>query len=269
MIRTVFAAVVGALLVACGVGSEAQVGPGDETAQQSGQSLGAVVTLRFRGDWTTQQSAALVKGAQARIEYDASRVGDCGGVQNGVPQYSVTAHYVLGDAPEKTVTVAGLIPGGVVEPIALDREGELVVWFEVSNRWGCHQWDSAYGANYRFNVAEPKTITFAQGWSVSAGSLVGAKALAVSFALERLPECRQGYNGLPTWEILAYARFDGGAVQQAVATKVIGTTRVPAPATFAVPAGAQSVELWFMNSDRAGCVRYDSNWGQNYRFSLR
>ena len=35
-----------------------------------------------------------------------------------------------------------------------------------------------------------------------------------------------------------------------------------------VPADAESVQIWFVNSDRAGCVAWDSNFGENYSFPV-
>ena len=271
MFRTVFVAA--CLLIAACAPSEAEVGqtPNADTLAASANALQTVVTLRFRSDWRVEQSAALVKGGRARIEYDAARLNTigCYGEQNGIPQYAVTAHYTLADAAEKLVVVSGLVPGGKVEEIDIDRDGLLTVWFEVTNRWGCHQWDSNFGNNFVFSALTPSVVTFGADWSVTPQtSLRGAKALAVDYALQRLPECRATYAGLPAWEILAYARFDNGAVSQAVTTRMDGSARLPAPATFAVPEGAHQVELWFFNSDRGGCSRYDSNWGNNYRLTL-
>jgi len=45
--------------------------------------------------------------------------------------------------------------------IDLETSGELQVWFENGNRWGCHAYDSSYGSNYRFTVSPPES---APGW---------------------------------------------------------------------------------------------------------
>ena len=92
--------------------------------------------------------------------------------------------------------------------------------------------------------------------------------LTVDYDLGRLPHCRQTYNGMGTWEILAYYRFDGGEVKYVPITAPQGMDRVKAPAKIAIPEGAWWVELWFKNTDRAGCVGWDSNFGQNYRFAV-
>lgn len=56
--------------------------------------------------------------------------------------------------------------------IELDRAGELQVWFQATNRWGCSEYDSRYGENHRFPVALPPN---APGW-VGSGNWVLSRA---------------------------------------------------------------------------------------------
>jgi hypothetical protein len=115
------------------------------------------------------------------------------------------------------------------------------------------------------------TLRFAADGAISStGPLVVGRPLTIDYALERLPECRSGYAGRPAWNIQAHALFrPGGEHLEAsvldTATST-GSTWFRRPAVFAVPAGATAVELWFHNTDRSGCSRYDSDFGQNHRF---
>ena len=76
---------------------------------------------------------------------------------------------------------------------------------------------------------------------------------------------RSDHSG-PAWEIAAFYRFDGGALHVGAMTAMVGTSRVPAPLAVAIPQGARQLEVWFKNTDRAGCVSWDSRFGENYRF---
>lgn len=252
------------VMCGCGVESSALV-INDERSSTVQSDLTSQATLQFSADWTVRQSAALVNGGELRIEYSTQRIQDCLGMQNGQPAWVATAHYVLGDAPERTVQVAGYSTSGIPSMLQLDREGPLTLWFEVTNVWGCRWIDSAYGQNFHFNVSNATTVKFNADWTIQElGDLSTAKVLSIDYALERLPNCRAWYRGFAAWEILAYVRFDGGPVQSTVTTRQIGQQRLSAPANFAIPEGAHSAEVWFYASDIGGCTQWDSNYGQNY-----
>lgn len=230
-------------------------------------------TLSFNGDWSITQSVdPLPVGGQVQVAYDASRLPDCRGDLNGHPGWSITGYYSLNGGPVGSFEAGGYSPsGGTQQPIInLPEQGDLAIWFQVTNAWGCSAWDSNYGNNYHFNVGNP-TIAFNADWSeVVKGTLKAGKTFIVNYDLSRLPTCRQTYNGLPTWEIVVEYRFDGGAVTSTpVTTTNGGYTRVSAPTPITAPAGAHQVEMWFKNTDRTSCVQYDSDYGQNYRFNLQ
>ncbi len=230
------------------------------------------VTVRFNADWTHTQSGPLIAGGKVRFAYDAQRLPGCRGDFNGQPAWAITGAYQLGGGAVGSFEAGGLSPsnGSEAPVVLLQTPGDLAVWFQVTNRWGCQAWDSAYGANYHFKVLAQPALRFNADFSTRVeGDLAGADTVVVGYALERLPRCRQGYNGLPTWEILAFYRFDGGAVHSTPVTAPDGSGRVSSPAELKVPPGAQALELWFKNTDRAGCVDWDSRYGQNYRFALR
>jgi len=87
-------------------------------------------------------------------EYDARRVKRCLGDFNGQPGWSTTAHYTLNGGPKKMLAVAGLFPSGTKPAvIPLDTAGTLEIWFETTSRWGCQEWDSDFGRNYRLELS--------------------------------------------------------------------------------------------------------------------
>ncbi len=117
------------------------------------------------------------------------------------------------------------------------------------------------------------TLHFGADWSVTqTGPVEAGKSVIVDYDLTRLPECRTGYAGRAAWNIEAVALFTPMNVQQAATvldtSASTSSTWVGKPATFQVPAGATGMQLWFHNTDRGGCNRYDSNFNRNYRFDV-
>jgi hypothetical protein len=114
----------------------------------------------------------------------------------------------------------------------------------------------------------------ANGAPTQTTNIIQGGQLTVHYAIERLAACRATHNGYPAWDELAHARFlPGGETAQAsvrVFDTQYGTPIGPGhslPTTFAVPAGATSVELWFENFG-IGCQAWDSQSGANYRFEV-
>jgi hypothetical protein len=117
--------------------------------------LGEALALRFDGAFQQHASGAFVKGKQLRVVYDAARLPTCRGEQGGVPQWSITGSWRIGNGPVRTFPVAGLFASAGSEGalLDLDASGELQLWFSATSRWGCNAYDSDFGKNYRFHVA--------------------------------------------------------------------------------------------------------------------
>ena len=252
-------------------------GPVEDTLlSDTWSEVAAVPTLTFFPGWTQNLSGgALVQGGQVRVRYAAERLPECRGDQGGRPAWAITAFTRLDGGPVVSRVIHGFSADGTTPSgeaiFDLPSAGELEVWFQVGNRWGCSAYDSDFGRNFRYTVLRAPTaaIQFAADWSEQlVGELRAGSAVNVEYALSRLPSCRQGYNGLPTWEILAYYRFDGGAVAYVPATQAVDGVRRSAPTPIAIPADARTMELWFYASDRGGCREWDSDFGRNYRFEL-
>ena len=136
------------------------VPPGTATTEDedlvAGEDALESATITFGQDWSETVDGDLVAGESVRIVYDDARLPGCRGTQGGVPQWAITAHWRLvgndGSEHGGSAAVAGLNAGApvVVEtPVA----GALSVWFELTDRWGCHAWDSNHGEDYDFEVA--------------------------------------------------------------------------------------------------------------------
>jgi hypothetical protein len=133
-------------------------------------------TLRFEADWTSRLEGSLVEGGIARLAYDPARA-TCTASRGGAPLWSVTAHYRIAGGEVHTLHAAGHAPAPslVGLPIELTSPGELELWFENGDATGCHTWDSAFGANYRFTIApfvRPEGDPRAPGWIGNAASVI-------------------------------------------------------------------------------------------------
>ena len=108
--------------------------------------------LIFAADFTVAQDGALDPGGQVRVEYDDARLPSCRGTQNGYQVWDITAH-------ARWQPSGALVDGSVRDGAATfdvpDGATALELWFENTSIYGCHAWDSAYGANYRFDVLAP------------------------------------------------------------------------------------------------------------------
>lgn len=118
------------------------------------------------------------------------------------------------------------------------------------------------------NETPGPTLNFANDFTESqSGPVVGGRSVVVNYDPARLPNCRQTYNGAPTYAVTAYATFLPMNVRQnASVLAADGTTA--APATFFAPDGATELVLYFRNTDRAGCSEYDSDFGRDYHYAV-
>ncbi len=125
----------------------------DADVETSSQSATANVTVAFKSDWTTDVRGTLMRGKRMLIEYATERA-TCTGTFNGALAWSVTAFYRWDGGEVATTYAAGFTSDPSAPPagIDLDRSGQLEVWFQNTNRWGCNAYDSNYGQNYKFNV---------------------------------------------------------------------------------------------------------------------
>lgn len=144
------------LLAAAGCAPEGGIGEESEDIDEVTDALGQA-TIVFDGTWNENVHGVLAEDGYLTISYDDTRLKECRATQGGVPQYAVTAHIKMADGSETATTVAGLNATQASSRVQLKGTGDIEIWFEASNKYGCHVWDSNFGDNYRFRVVEEPT----------------------------------------------------------------------------------------------------------------
>ncbi len=234
--------------------------------------------ISFKTDWSLSESAPLFAGGQVQIDYDPERLKECRILSpGGTPTWSFTGYYSLNGGTPVSFAVPGSPSTSTPPVIPLPEAGSLELWFRVSSTEGCEHYDSNFGTNFRFTVhpagtTPSATLVFQEGWvEYVVGTLKQNQPFVVDYDLDRLPECRLTYNGGITWAVAVQYRFNtdpSTLVREALVSKT-GYSPGSVPATLSPPAGASSVTMWFKNWDRGYCVRWDSVYGANYRFTLQ
>ncbi len=115
--------------------------------------LGAV--LDFGGDWSFSQSGPVHAGDQIVVHYTPDRLSQCYALSNEMAAWGIPAHWQVDGGTVNDVMAAR--PDGsqlvAADPvITVPRGHDLALWFEATSIYGCHAWDSAYGANYHVTI---------------------------------------------------------------------------------------------------------------------
>ncbi len=234
-------------------------------------------TLSFNADWTIQQSGSLTAGGQAIVHYDLARLSTCRATYMQFPAWDVIANWKVdgGVAFSQSVTseTSPTTRVGIDITIDVPPAPTLTMWFYESDEYGCQSWDSNYGRNYDFPIEPgPPTVHFPwPSFDPSVGDTLRAGGpILVDYDIRRLSGCRGHEDDAMAWDVIAFYSFDGGAAQSQSLTTLSSSGRVQQPITFAAPAGAQTLTMWFENenSDRT-CTAWDSRYGANYPFALQ
>ena len=235
------------------------VSPGIETGETESAAT-AEATVVFHGNWTTEVRGTLERGRRLRVLYSADRA-KCTATAYGNPAWSVLAYYRWNGGDVRTVQVAGFRsdPTAPEPGIDLDRTGELEMWFQNTDRYGCMQWDSAYGKNYKFTIGENAS---APGWVGNA-----------SYAIER-----QTCNGMPcagSWKSLENGFFYETWARQRAAVRQAGFEVWKAGVT-----DFDNPDLWRQldvqvhrryvgePAFRTEYVSFDGRWGNNAHYAI-
>ncbi|MBU0550599.1 hypothetical protein KKF91_19745 [Myxococcota bacterium] len=234
----------------------------------------AYITFLSNGQ-IDEGNAPIYAGGELIVRYAPNRLPHCRATYNGMPTWSLTGWMKTDvSAPQS----GGMRPGGqfytVNYNIPEDAQ-EVELWFHNSDRSGCSNYDSQGGENYKFNVSQPMTptlIRFSADWAeTTEGPLLPGGLLQIDYAPERLRSCRATYNGGRTWNIIASWIFqpsgETGQVALYQGDYYAGEAAITQPVVN-IPENAARVEMWFSNSDRAGCVDWDSNFNENYVFEI-
>ena len=100
------------------------------------------------------------------------------------------------------------------------------------------------------------------------GSWLAGDSMQITYALDRLTDCRSESGGSDQFGITGYAQFDDAAPIAFGVSRLASGTAVPVTADVAIPASASHVALWFSISDVYGCIAYDSNESANYTYAI-
>ncbi len=121
------------------------------------------------------------------------------------------------------------------------------------------------------------SLDFQSGWRTEQhGALIAGGTATLTYAIDRLPNCRGTHNGYPAWDIRASVRFlPSGQVAEGTVRGFDGPTPNNSTAhgialSVNIPRGSTRAEVWFSNFTGAGssCQAWDSNGGSNYSFDI-
>ena len=146
----------------------------DQAAETTASDLegAAPATITFAADWTTQVTGTLRAGVPIEVRYADERAGSCRSTQGGTMQWSTTGSAQVAGGAVQHFDAAGLVHGKSEITLPLGPGGDLTMWFETVGRYGCHEFDSAFGANYHFQIAEAANFP---DW-IGAASVVTSRA---------------------------------------------------------------------------------------------
>jgi hypothetical protein len=267
-----------AALAAAGIGcspveSGAQVG---RAASALNATVTAPPTLTFDAHFGSTQTARLIGGGQAVINFDGARLPNCrdGGQPGDVDwhlqaQWNVDGKYA--SAAELTVLVGGgraaaqdreIAPTTITLPVG----NELEIWFANWDAVGCINWDSDYGANYKFSLNGP-LLDFNNDWTVTTdGPLIPGQTAVLRYDDSRLQTCRLADGD--DWDLYGMMSVDGGAPQKIAVTADTSGVRGRVDVPIVIPSG-KDLAFWFVTTNDQGCSGYDSDYGKNFHFVIQ
>jgi hypothetical protein len=204
------------LVGACGgapaddtTGSSAQLSA-KPSATATTAATASAVTLTFASSatWTYGASSPLVAGDTVTVSWDSSRTSCVTTGMGTGPAWGTTGYAILPDGSQVSFPAGGLdlqnggTPGFT---IPAGSGGDLAVWFESTNIYGCHEYDSDEGQNFHFLVAA----------SANAPSWVGDADAVVSRAT-----CGSGACDSDRHDLSGGFTFDTWARQRAAVAEV-------------------------------------------------
>lgn len=147
------------LVVVALCGSLVACAPEAPSSQTSAQTEIPSAAIDFDADWNESLEGALVAGGTLTVAYEPERLAVCEGVQGEILQWAITGYRQIDDGEVHSFDVISPNrPDGGPVSFALETPGTLSLWFEATNRWGCHEWDSDFGGNYRYAIGTPDTF---------------------------------------------------------------------------------------------------------------
>jgi len=235
-----------------------------------GKADGSEPTITFTGDFQTKVTGSLLAGSPVRVSYDLDRVTDCRSDAWGVGGYA----QFDGGTPVP-FSVSRLADGTTV-PVDAELElpssaSHVAIWFEVTDKYGCHAYDSNQGANYQFDIDRHglgAVLSFDADFTTSQSDAIhGGDKVVVHYDPARLEDCAGSTGGHAAWGITGHWQVDSSTVHDVMVTASQGDTLVAADPQITIPRG-QDLALWFEATNVWGCHAYDSAYGANYHFTI-
>lgn len=280
LLRSTFVLAAAACLTAFASGCTAETStPDGATSGEEQDVTSDAATLKLTSDFKSSVTGEATEGKGIRIEYALERLPQCrGNVGGGGPGWNIGGFYSENGGPAKSFEVTALSADGkdrVAKSarIVPSQGGDIAIWFQVSSRFGCSEFDSQFGQNYHLPVkgAVPETrasIVFGKdGKPTVSGELKAGTKVKVSYEQDRLPECRRVERGNPVWTITGFAQVDKEQARTFDTARPEGSERKEIDALVELP-HAGELSLWFQVSGLGGCMQYDSNSGANYKFPI-
>lgn len=111
--------------------------------------------LTFDAEGKLFSEGSLRSGGKVVVSYDLDRLPACRGTSGGLPQWTITGFAQVDGGTARSFEVSR-VAGDDREPIdaelELPRGASLSLWFQVTNRWGCSEYDGNGGSNYVFQL---------------------------------------------------------------------------------------------------------------------
>jgi hypothetical protein len=107
--------------------------------------LGATLDFDAAGNFT--QAGAVHEGDQIVVHYAPERLKQCEAESGGYAQWGITLHWQVDGGAVHDASALATDP-----VITVPRGHDLAMWFEATNVYGCHAYDSANGANYHVAI---------------------------------------------------------------------------------------------------------------------
>lgn len=250
----------------------------DGAARGDEQEVVAAASVDFLPGMPAKLSGQPSAGKAIAISYSLERLPQCRANVGGNPGWTITGFYAENGGPPRSFEVTRVTSDGkerVARPAKITpvSGGDIALWFQVTNRFGCSEFDSQYGQNFHFDVkgAEPASdalITFnLQGEPSVEGRLIAGGKVRVRYNQDRLPQCRRSQAGYPQWTITGFAQMDGLEERSFDTGRPNGSYRETVDAVIDLPR-AGNLSLWFQVTSIGGCMEYDSRGGKNYAFRV-
>lgn len=112
------------------------------------------IVLDFAADYTTTPDS-VDAGDRVVVHYDPARLDECAGSTGGHAAWGITGYWQVDGGAVHSLAVTRSEGSQLVaaDPTLVVPSGrDLAFWFEATNVWGCHAWDSNYGENFHVAV---------------------------------------------------------------------------------------------------------------------